>query len=119
MREIKFRAWCSAQSRMFSKVIVGNLSDPDSDDYTAHCIYRDGNWYHVDHHDTGVHFMQYTGLKDKNGTELYSGDIYIKWGKAEVCDFESAMYEKMECTLTDGDFEIIGNIHQNPELLPC
>lgn len=61
--------------------------------------------------------MQYTGLKDKNGVELCDGDIYSQWGEVCKCDFEQTIYEKMNCLIFEGDFEIIGNIYENPELL--
>lgn len=61
--------------------------------------------------------LQYTGLKDKNDKELYDGDIYSQWGEVRKCDFEQTIYEKMNCLIFDGDFEIIGNVYENQELL--
>lgn len=126
MREIKFRAWCGTQSRMFSKVIVGNLSDPSSDDYTAHCIYRDGSWYHVDHYDADVFFMQYTGLMDSEGVDIYEGDIVPFNGEHLKCiiDTDGVWFENDNVTMRHDDFKkygeslkVIGSIHENPELL--
>ena len=79
---------------------------------------REKNWFEL---------MQYTGLKDKNGVEIYEGDIIyceecdrnseIKW------DTVSAMFSFHRPNIHDrydvstNTMEIIGNIYENPELL--
>ena len=107
MREIKFRAWHQENETMVNFDNNKLVSDVYQMNHLA-CLMRG---------DYGDVLMQYTGLKDKNSKELYHDDIYVKWGKTLKCDFEQTIYDKMECTIFDGDFEIIGNIHENPELI--
>jgi uncharacterized phage protein (TIGR01671 family) len=140
MRDIKFRAWCPEQNRMFTKVLVGNTVDKDTDDYTAHCIYRDGDWYHTDELDSTV-FMQYTELKDANGVEIYDGDFlvvrhrkgeYLLKEKPALVYFSDGAFqfellsESREMFLFEAcssnassaishKCEVVGNIYENPE----
>lgn len=70
---------------------------------------------------------QYTGLKDKNGKEIYEGDIvrYVDdWDENGEIVYDDGGFEvhwPIELERLEGDIadmmEIIGNIHENPELL--
>lgn len=139
MREIKFRAWEISTKRMHTVEylnLVGGIGiiDVDKDE--------EGDWVQVQRLiDMGdLVLMQYTGLKDKNGKEIYEGDIvqngngvYLKiyWNdglcqfRQRVCSKENVEkqgYKWSKENPTDMDLqfnmkEIIGNIYENPELL--
>lgn len=73
-------------------------------------------------------WMQYTGLKDKNRTEIYEGDIVrVDWNdnryKPVICEVQwvnetaSWSFGAGSTAEVNWSHEIIGNIHENPELL--
>jgi uncharacterized phage protein (TIGR01671 family) len=104
-------------------------------DYTASINVRLGNRNIVHHVVSPNTVGQYINLKDDNGQEIYVGDIgYLQtnWGERLKCvvEFFTAGFifsylsrdDKKKCifaqdvSLNKMEFEIIGNIHENPEL---
>ena len=133
MREIKFRAWDKTYSLMNYKVQVGNTDYADQN-YTCNSIwvdYGDNNsvgWINAD--EKCIELMQYTGLKDKNGKEIYEGDIIEFYflgsdEKAEIVYNEDRamfclQYNKNKLNgwhLNPSKYNVLGNIYENPELL--
>lgn len=135
MREIKFRAWYNDSDEM---------GEVDDEIYCPQMIYDVQNLYDgsgpsentilgaygsfgslLD--DKNFNIMQYTGLKDKHGKEIYEGDVLY-------CDSEGMRGDVVfkhgsfmtNCfgwgdtsfsDINNDDVEVIGNIHQHPELL--
>jgi uncharacterized phage protein (TIGR01671 family) len=129
-RQIKFRAWDDEDNRMLGPESIYELGADDGGPslggkYLSFHDYPDGK----------IPLMQYTGLKDKNGVEIYEGDVLrndtIKpqlveiyatddiigafgWGfKFRKLPNEPDMTWRMEMN----QVEVIGNIYENPELL--
>lgn len=116
MREIKFRAWDYKRKKMAIDVLD--------------CFQFDNEFF--PNHSKDV-LMQYTGLNDKNGTEIYEGDIVraasegewrigeIAWGMAgffiRLKTAPNIWYLSKGHNGEDMHCEIIGNIYENPELL--
>jgi YopX protein len=110
MREIKFRAWNGHKMYYDDLTVVG----PDMG-FNA-LIAKTGKIFNL---------MQYTGLKDQNGKEIYEGDI-VRQGTHEISkvffdngSFMTFLEEGMwlEMSQNSFEFEIIGNIWENPKLV--
>ena len=119
MREYKFRAWDKKSKTMRTYNFWVNWS---------------GKVYNSESYKTGyvsglnridVILLQYTGLKDKNGQEIYEGDIIKTIIFNDLIKISEVIYNERECAYThkDGMFfaryenEIIGNIYENPDII--
>jgi len=124
-REIKFRAFQDNQM----------ITSPISSNYGL------SRFFGLIYEDAPI--MQYTGLKDKNGVEIYEGDIlqlhfhdafsneniscdeactFIAKVVYYGCGFITELHDKIpiyfdEIWMDEGEYKVIGNIHENKELL--
>lgn len=119
MSAIKFRAWAIEDKKFI---------DPNS-------VYVNGNGDLLSYgsrDDTGgfnqvVVIQQYTELKDKNGKEIYEGDILrndwnhnifvVEWGEGEYPHQSDADSTNNKWNWKYGGCEVIGNIYEHPSLL--
>lgn len=124
-REIKFRVWTGF--KMEYNIMAGFLGAfyvQGMDEKDAACMSPFNTKYYPE---TPV--MQFTGLLDKTGKEIYEGDI-IKAGEDKMLLRWSEVYASFVLrkegwafshffgeACSPEDCEIIGNIHENPELL--
>ncbi len=115
-REIKFRAWDKEEKIMcYQEKGVGSFFEIGGS-YLEELFYNDD-----------VVVMQYTGLKDRNGKEIYEGDIVRQTLPATgTISTAEIIYSRGRFCLDNGTIpddlipeacEVIGNIYENPELI--
>jgi len=133
MREIKFRAWIDDEELCNEEEILHHL---DENENFIPFMQDLDSWYFDDEQTLGDYFdyfdkekiMQYTGLNDKNGKEIYEGDfVKIKDSCTGmefigVVDFMDASFMiKTDYSTNyrwmDYDVEVIENVYENQELL--
>ena len=123
----KFRAWHKTWEEMGK---VKRIRFDDEGNVTT--VLFEGKILGVDTHADEIELMQSTGLKDKNGKEIFEGDIVDYKGREAVVKWHGS-YASFIYRFVDGlkervsewdplflacyHFEVIGNIYENPELL--
>ncbi len=136
-RILKFRAWDEKNKKMWYFDLEAYVNDQDSE-FGTFCIPRE---------EEGPR-MQFTGLLDKNGKEIYEGDVIRRHHYAvepmskeerkrlgvlggaivhpSLIEGTAAYDEAVKVRIPDvyqedrrlDEFEVIGNIYENPELIP-
>lgn len=132
-REIKFRAWDKETKKMHYQLVKPRTDKNTRDeliiqfDCTGYSARTESKFIGSDC------LMQYTGLKDKNGREIFEGDVVKIMQKTEtlldkviydnhLCGFRFEGSVNDYCDFCDwlregAEFEVIGNIYENPKLL--
>jgi len=123
MRKIKFRAWDKSDKIMYYNVQTGIVFDDESHyDFRRFIGHQERDDYHE------WELMQYTGLKDKLGNEIYEADVLeTKEGCCGVVTYNEGQYvlSTQYGSYNNDLFYLVknhggiveGNVHENPELL--
>lgn len=127
MREIKFRAW---DDRDDAKKMYYPESSPFLINFSGD-LSHNGVFARIGY---DLKLMQFTGLLDKNGKEIYEGDILqLKNTKGQISNHQEVYWDSEDAcwgwrTANEdswpdsfsgfyNDYEVIGNIYENQELL--
>lgn len=133
MREIKFRGKCVHDSKYAGEWVTGGYVAPEADakkqDEGLIICYFGGNdtfTCHVIPETVG----QFTGLCDKNGKEIYEGDIvkytngtkkvnaaWVDNSRIFAVEYDEGSFGVASLFHVSNSLEVIGNIHDNPELM--
>jgi len=126
MREIKFRAWDKLTEKFVTaQYLSENLVRTYQEDSSRELLLRGSIFT-----ENGLELMQYTGLKDKNGVDIYEFDLVrsergyktttaigvVSWYDG-YCGFQVDFKDDGPLGRLDERLEVIGNIYEHPELL--
>lgn len=120
MKELNYRVYDKTEKCYSDKAF--------SIDQLGLCYVQDEDGYWEEADEERYIVEQYTGLKDKNGKEIYEGDIveydwYVISDKPAYRTKEQVIFDDMGARLGNdrirncSNVEVIGNIHENPDLL--
>lgn len=129
-REIKFRAWDKKGREMWG---ISSIAFGRNDEILWLDLDKEKAYPMENVNPDQVELMQYTGLKDKNGKEIWEGDIMhldfkskvLGRGKGAVkfkggtfgLEFENDSFWPFLANNDADVYEVIGNLYENPELL--
>jgi uncharacterized phage protein (TIGR01671 family) len=132
MREIKFRAWGGSEKKHF---VYFDLAAVQDDWYESTTQNEDGS-RHIIHKTDADSIQQFTGLKDKDGKEIYEGDVVtvsdsdwlVEWDEEDAGFWLSSTSKRLQLFgttettrlnigLVHDETAIVGNIYENPEFL--
>jgi len=130
MREIKFRAWDKEKKEMrFFDIKIQRMSYHNELILCKAWGYNEGHPHTDNEPESFSELMQFTGLQDKNGKDIYEGDILLNedgMGDVWVCEFKDGMFifrlpmadvsDHEESAYVPSGFKVLGNIFENPEL---
>lgn len=125
MREIKFRAWDKKRKIMIGSAYPDANWDYNKDEWYADIAYMELTGIENISSNGNYVVMQYTGLHDKNGKEIYEGDIVafptfryvVSWNDKYAGWEPWVVFVEGQDNIVECDpLEVIGNIYENPKL---
>lgn len=131
-REIKFKAYHKEKNRIYcvETLEFGSLLDPGFGvflTYVEKGPRSSFTQFFWEYDKTKIELLQFTGMKDKNGIEIYEGDIVEIMNdcgriKTHVVEFNNGCYLPGRFAAggeLSHTMKVIGNIYKNPDLLKC